>query len=212
MSFPVPPSAASPPSLPEKRFRRSKKAVSMVASFLLLVLAILVGLSMTILPIGIGSQIFLMPSSGMDPAITPGDHVYVNFRAYRNELPARGDIVAFWSADVPAIDTKDGYSSYFALRVVGLPGEEISVVDGKLTVNGAIPPELQNLGYVTADFPTGPLRADGVVYRVPQDCIFVLGDNTRASYDSRYWGPLPVSALRGRAEACVWPPNRLAPY
>jgi signal peptidase I len=186
--------------------------VWVVGGLILLAVAVMVGLSLTILPIGIGSQMFMVPSAGMDPAIATGDHVYVNFRAYRNGLPKHGDVVVFWSADVPAIDTRDGYGNYFSQRVVGLPGEEICIVDGKLKVGGTVPPELEELSYVVADFPSGTLRTEGSIYRVPQDHVFVMGDNTRASYDSRYWGPLPVSALRGRAEGCLWPPHRLSAY
>jgi signal peptidase I len=184
----------------------------MMRSLILLVLAVLVALSITVLPMGVGSKVFKVPTGGMDPAVAAGDHVYVNFRAYRSGLPARGDIAVYWTGDVSAIDTLNGKHAYFLQRVVALPGEKISIVDGKLTVNGVVPPELQGIDYVVAGFPNGALPAEGAEYLVPQDHIFVLGDNTHASYDGRYWGPLPVSALRGRAEACLWPPNRLATY
>ncbi|QIF02010.1 signal peptidase I [Roseimicrobium sp. ORNL1] len=184
-------------------------------SILLLLLCVVlpVWLLMTVVPVGIGSRIFAVPTGGMDPEVKPGDRVYVNLRAYRgNTVPARGEIVTLWTGDVPAIETRDDQPGYFLQRVVGLPGETISIVDEKLLVNGVPAPELEARAYVTLDFPSARLRTSRDTFTVPPGEVYVLGDNTHNSYDSRFWGTVPLKALRGRVESCVWPLDRARRY
>jgi signal peptidase I len=184
-------------------------------SILLLLLCVVlpVWLMMTVVPVGIGSRIFLFPSRGMEPEVKPGDWVYVNLRAYRgNTLPARGEIVVFWTGDVPTIETREDKPGHFMMRVVGLPGETISIVDEKLLVNGIPAPELEGRAYVTLDFPSARLRTQRDTFTVPPGEVYVLGDNTKHSYDSRFWGTVPQKALRGRVESCVWPLDRARKY
>lgn len=167
-------------------------------------------LVMTVLPVGIGSRIFEASVNTMEPTVTKGDYVYVNLRAYRSgTLPTHGDLVILNTGDVPAIETRDGKSTIFLERAVGLPGDTIAIVGGKLTVNGSVPPALEGLSYVTYAVPGGGLTHEGATFTVPPDSVYVLGDNTKNSYDSRFWGPAPLKALRGRVESCVWPPPRM---
>lgn len=180
---------------------------------LLLGVVLPVGLLMTVVPVGIGSRVFVMPTRAMAPEIETGDWVYTNLRAYREGTPpARGEIVVFWTGDVPAIETREGKAAYFLKRVVGLPGETLSMVDEKLLVNGVPAPELEGRRYVTFDIPAGHLRTPGDTFTVPAGEIYVLGDNTQHSYDSRFWGTVPLKALRGRVEGCVWPLDRAGKY
>jgi signal peptidase I len=182
---------------------------------LLLLCVVLPGwLLMTVVPVGIGSRIFVMPTMAMAPEIETGDWVYTNLRAYRdNALPARGEIVVLWTGDVPAIETREGKAVYFLKRVVGLPGETISISsDGKLLVNGVPAPELKGQAYVTLAFPGSHLRTGSDTFTVPPGEVYVLGDNSKHSYDSRFWGAVPAKALRGRVESCVWPLDRARKY
>lgn len=93
-------------------------------------------------------------------------------------------------------------------RVCGLPGERLRVIDGRLEVDGALlPPPAPGVAYTRAGHlrpgPDGP-RA----YEVPAGSVFLLGDDSKDSWDSRYFGGLPVERLRGRAVAVIWPPAR----
>jgi signal peptidase I len=190
-----------------------KRTWSLSILMLLLFVVIPVWLLMTVVPVGIGSRIFVMPTMAMAPEIETGDWLYTDLRAYGDDaLPARGEIVVFWTGDVPAIETREGKAAYFLKRVVGLPGETISIVDGKLLVNGVPAPELVGHEYVTFDIPAGHLRREGDTFTVPPGEVYALGDNTRNSYDSRFWGTVPLKALRGKVEGCMWPLDRARWY
>jgi conjugal transfer pilin signal peptidase TrbI len=79
-------------------------------------------------------------------------------------------------------------------RLVGIPGDRVVVGTDVTTVNGAVVGEGLDLA-ATLKRPPEDFHAD---FTVPEGTYFILGD-TRDSYDSRYWGPLPAEALRGRA-------------
>lgn len=145
----------------------------------------------------------------MAPQIDAGDHVIINTLAYdlRIERPGggdplsdirlrpvmRGDIVAF------AHGTGDDGRIYLK-RVIGLPGDTVSIERGVVLVNGAALLE-----------PYGPRldNSDMPPVEVQLDSLFVLGDNRGDSDDSRSFGAVPDSAVIGRAAIVVWPPNRV---
>jgi signal peptidase I len=143
-----------------------------------------------------------VPSASMAPTLEPGDHVLTNKLAYDFANPDRGDLVVFESVD----ERKD---EEIVKRVVGLPGEEISVQEGILLVNGEPPHEPYLLA--TQGSPTdreipgvdsfGPMV-------VPQNHVFVMGDNRTNSYDSRFFGPVPEENLVGEVSTRFWPPGR----
>jgi signal peptidase I len=116
----------------------------------------------------------------------------------------RGDLVVF--DPPPAAKARCGIAERFVKRIVGLPGErlELRSVDGVLEVyvDGGRLAE----PYVDAERRTS--RRAGT-YEVPDDAYFVLGDNRAQSCDSRVWGPLPATELRGKLVATYWPPDRL---
>lgn len=109
---------------------------------------------------------------------------------------------------VLAFRTRDGVQ--VAKRVVGYPGEALRVVDGALEVDGArldagdgAPPvHYLRAGHLRSR-PDGPAR-----HVVDAESVFVLGDNSQDSWDSRFFGDLPRERWRGRVVAVVWPPSR----
>jgi signal peptidase I len=153
-------------------------------------------------------QAFSIPSGSMVPTLLVGDYLLVNKFIYgiRNPFtnkvwipvstPKRWDIVVFIYPQDPSKD--------YIKRVVGLPGETVQIINKKLYVNGE---HLETPHSVTTDptvipAPTSPLESPrdnfGPVV-VAKDSYFVLGDNRDQSYDSRFWGPVPMDALRGKA-------------
>ncbi len=143
-----------------------------------------------------------VPSASMAPTLEPGDRVLTNKLVYDFADPDRGDLVVFESVD----DRKD---EEIVKRVVGLPGEEISVQKGVLLVNGEAPHEPYLLA--TQESPTNgtPVVESFGPMVVPQNHVFVMGDNRTNSYDSRFFGPVPKENLVGEVSLRFWPLSRL---
>jgi len=155
-------------------------------------------------------QAFSIPSGSMEPTLLVGDYLLVNKFAYgiRNPFsnnvwipwgePQRGDVVVFI---YPMSPDKD-----YIKRVIGLPGDRIQIINKKLYINGRIteiPPPSDEPGAPRAVYrepeitPTERDNFGPVV--VPKDSYFVMGDNRDKSYDSRFWGFVPMKDLKGRA-------------
>ena len=114
-----------------------------------------------------------IPSASMEPTIMTGDRLIGNRLAYLNEDPQRGDIVIFLFPD--------NEKEYFIKRVIGLPGETVTVKDGKVYINDSMTP-LDESAYLK----TVPLGDFGP-FKVPEGAYFMMGDNRNNSMDSRFW-------------------------
>ena len=123
----------------------------------------------------------------MQPTLQDGEYVLVNRLAFRNNLPARGDIIVFVSPQSPDLD--------LIKRVIGLPDDTVKISDGKVQVNGQTLDE--------------PYIAAAPIYNgewnVPEGNLFVLGDNRNDSSDSHAWGLLPIENVIGKAILIYWP-------
>jgi signal peptidase I len=126
----------------------------------------------------------------MNPSLANGEYILVNKLAYRLGNPARGDIVVF---SFPLDPEQD-----LIKRVIGLPGETITVQNGRVSVNGVLIDE----PYIAAS----PLYNGTWV--VTADQLFVLGDNRNESKDSHEWGLLPMENIIGKAVLIYWPPPK----
>lgn len=125
----------------------------------------------------------------MRPTLQDGEYILVNKLAYKLGQPQRGDIVVFIFPVNPEED--------LIKRVIGLPGDTISVQGGVLSINGVA----MNEPYINA-----PPAYEGT-WTVSPDELFVLGDNRNDSRDSHQWGLLPVGNVIGRAVLIYWPPK-----
>ena len=125
----------------------------------------------------------------MKPTLQDGEYILVNKLAYKTGEPQRGDIVVFV---FPVDPTED-----LIKRVIGLPGETISVHGGAVSVNGVA----LNEPYIAS-----PPAYEGD-WTVPQGQLFVLGDNRNDSRDSHQWGVLPIGNVIGKAVVIYWPPK-----
>lgn len=137
-------------------------------------------------------QMAYVPSDSMVPTLREGDRIIITKLAYRHDPPARGDIVAFVRED-----------DLYVKRVIAVAGEAITIAQGRVYVGGEPLAEDYTEGTEVMEKPVG-----GVV---PDDHLLVLGDNRDHSEDSRDWGPIPLSALVGRATYVVWPIGRIRP-
>jgi signal peptidase I len=142
-----------------------------------------------------------IPSLSMFPSFEINDQLAVEKVSKWVQPPARRDVVVFDPPDsFWELSARKADGEALIKRVVGVAGDEIEVRDGKLIING----EVQNEPYTAelADYTLPPLR-------VPPGQVFVLGDNRNKSFDSHYWGFLPVKNVIGHAIFTYWPPNRL---
>lgn len=131
--------------------------------------------------------------------------------SYLFEKPKRGDLIVFKTDGIPNLKMASGLSSQtYVKRLAGLPGEELRIADGKLYVNGTHVPLTNVEGEIKiTNSSIGDLSAPTGKVIVPEDHYFVLGDNSPNSSDSRYWGFVPASNIKGRMIFRLFPFDRI---
>lgn len=176
----------------ERRSNDSKKGGGGVLEFLIILVVSFVLVFGFVRPFVV--EAFWIPSASMVPTLKYGDRVLVNKFIYRFTEPERGDVIVFKSVQ--------GDDQDLIKRVVGVPGDEITVRGGRLFVNG----EPQREPYVNKKFPDRSFYAPTTV---PKDHVFMMGDNRANSQDSRVFGPVPKENIEGEAFLRFWPPGRI---
>lgn len=151
------------------------------------------------------ARIYRVPTGGMSPAVKPGDWIYANSLPYCFHASRRGDLLIFTTKGIAEIP-QSPVPSIFVQRLIGFPGEELSLRENHIYVNGQLPKEIQAFEYVPG---ATYLNREGAKTLVPENSYFVCGDNSRNSYDSRYWGGLPKSNVKSRALIRIWPLPRI---
>lgn len=128
--------------------------------------------------------------TSMQPELLDQERIFVNKFVYHFEEIHRGDIVVFWYPKDP--------SKSFIKRVLGVPGDVVSIRDGQVYINSQLVEERYvPQGYQDVDsYP--PLR-------VREGHYYVLGDHRNASNDSRSWGLVPRKYIYGKAVFRYWP-------
>jgi signal peptidase I len=137
-------------------------------------------------------QQFIVEGSSMRPTLDGGERVLVNRVAYRFGEPAQGDLV------VASVSGQDGVRLDVIKRVIGLPGEMVEVRGCRVFVDG------QSVEIAEQPYLCGPSTAP---LQVPANHVFILGDNRGGSYDSRFFGPVPLGDVVGRVDIVLWPPS-----
>lgn len=141
-------------------------------------------------------QPFLVRGSSMEPNYHQGDYLIVDQLSYRFREPERGEVIVFNSPRPP--------ERRFIKRVIGLPGETITLEDGVIYVENGIKRTLNEEDYL-------PTETPGEFSQTLEDNeYFVLGDNREASLDSRSWGTLPRESIIGRVSLQLSPFSTLA--
>jgi signal peptidase I len=172
---------------------------------------------------------YQIPSESMEPTLDVGQRVLVNRFIYHLHDPQIGDIVVFHppsGADNSGTEcgvtikgqqpnevgmpcpkpTSEESSQNFIKRIVAGPGDTLSIKEGHPVVNGV---EKKDEPY------TNPCGNELHVcdlpktITIPPDHYFMMGDNSGASDDSRFWGPVPKEWIIGEAFATYWPPDRI---
>jgi signal peptidase I len=147
------------------------------------------------------AQPYKIEQMSMETTLLPEQYVLVDKLTPRWAPYGRGDVVVF---NPPATWQREGKVP-FIKRVIGLPGDRVEIRAGKVFVNGAALEE----PYLFADGdvaePTEPSPDGARSWVVPDGDLLVMGDHRQASVDSREHGPIPISAVIGRAWLRYWP-------
>ena len=183
-------------SLKRSRFRENVEAILIAVIIALFIRTFVV-------------QAFKIPSGSMKPTLQVGDHILVNKFIYGVKIPylstvvlpvkdpQRGDIVVF---KFPVDPRKD-----FIKRVIALPGDVVEIRDKTIFINarrvnhdfGVFSDPRTIAGNLTPRDNLGPIT-------VPKDALFVMGDNRDESFDSRFWGFVPIRDVSGKAFIIYW--------
>jgi signal peptidase I len=162
---------------------------------------------------------FRIPSESMVPTLEVGQRVLVDRITKHFSSPGRGDIVVF-KPPAGADDDRCGVShpsdqpcpeptaqrsqTNFIKRVVGLPGDHLKVIDGRVWIDGK---QLKE-PYIRPDASCEICNLRREI-TVPPGHFFMMGDNRGESDDSRTWGPVPKKWIIGKAFFTYWPPHRI---
>lgn len=192
----------------------SRRGLPFIVEFPLLVL---VALAVAILIKTFLVQAFWIPSGSMVPTLEVDDRVLVNKVEYRLSEPEPGDVVVFESpygtdesepfgeAVIRTIVESLGIRTArvpddFIKRVVATEGQVVEIVDNRVVVDGVALDEPY--------LPAGVDMADLDPVTIPEDHLWVMGDNRNHSSDSRVFGPVPLDEVVGRAFVIMWPLDR----
>lgn len=141
-------------------------------------------------------QPFFVRGASMEPNFEDNEYLIIDEISYRFNQPERGDVIIFRYPRDP--------SQFYIKRIVGLPGETITIKDGEITISNEKNPRgvILEEDYLSEqnEFTPGNLEME-----LDQNDYFVLGDNRRSSSDSRKWGAVPRHYIIGRAWIRAWP-------
>lgn len=138
----------------------------------------------------------IVKQTSMQDTLNPNDYIIMYRRAYSGDKePKRGDIVIFKSE----LQDENGKNKLLIKRVIGLPGDKITINDGKVYINDKEYDE----NYLKDGYTTGSVNN----FKVPKGEYFVMGDNRVVSIDSRYSevGCVKKDAIKGRAVLRLFP-------
>ena len=170
-----------------------KKFLRIVGEWAIIILAAFV-MSLLLRNFLVDSRI--VPTGSMIPTIQEQDRVLVDRLFYKWDTLERGDIIVF-AAPEEAGENKD-----LVKRLIGLPGEEVEIRNGRVWIDG----KSLNEPYLAEpiNYKYGPITVEEGNY-------FVLGDNRNWSKDSHYWGLLDQKNVIGRVWIRYWPFNNFGP-
>jgi signal peptidase I len=202
--------------------RTAKKSFVRSAAELVVIVAVALGLALAIQALLI--KPYEIPSGSMEPTLHVNQRILVDRIGTHFSSPHIGDILVFHppasetcanpsqgenNGSQPAPEacatphTKESSQTYVK-RVVGLPGDRLSIHNGQVIRNGKPEPDSFTIpcdGAGECNFPR--------TFTVPAGHYYMMGDNRPDSLDSRFWGPVPKNWIIGKAFFTYWPPDRI---
>lgn len=166
-----------------------------IVKFTLIALAIVIPIRAYI------AQPFIVSGASMDPTFATGQYLIVDQLSYHFEDPKRDEVIIFKYPRDP--------ETYFIKRIIGLPGETVSMDGGKVTIVNKDNPKgflLNESAYITRDHRT----SDTFTITLGPTEYFVMGDNRPQSSDSRSWGPLESKFIVGKPFVRLLPFSKIS--
>ena len=189
-----------------RKSRKNKKKKSILREYTeAIIIAILLALFIRTFIV----QAFKIPSGSMIPTLLVGDHIIVNKFIYGVKMPfinktlipvsspKRNDVIVFI---YPVDHSKD-----FIKRAIGLPGDRIRIIGQEIYINDKLFDD--QYGMYDNNMKTMSLESNKQMFTsitVPENHLFVMGDNRDHSYDSRFWGFVPLEYVKGKAMIVYW--------
>lgn len=205
---------------------RAKRSVTSSAIELIVIVAAALGLALAIQAFIV--KPYRIPSGSMEPTLSIGQRILVDRIANNFSSPHVGEIVVFHppasyghgcvnprqgentagedNGAACAVAWRRASAQTFVKRVVGMPGDRISIRDGHVIRDGV----KEKDSYIAPCSGTGSCNFPTTV-TIPKGDYFMMGDNRGQSDDSRFWGPVPKGWIIGQAFFTYWPPGRFGP-
>ena len=139
----------------------------------------------------------IVKESSMEPTLYENHYLIINKLAYKTGDEQRGDIIVFESE----LETEEGDKKLLIKRIIGLPGETVTINGGEVYINGKILAE----DYLKDGFTPG----EDLECTVPDGQLFVMGDNRVVSIDSRELGCIDQETVMGKAVCRLYPFNQI---
>lgn len=177
-----------------------ESALTAIGAFFWEVIKVVIVAAVIIVPIRYFLvQPFFVRGSSMEPTFQDGEYLIIDQLSYRLRDPRRGEVIVF--------RFPDNRSQFFIKRIIGLPGDTVTITGGQVVIEnqdyqqGAL---LNEAGYLAPELRTG----GQVTLNLAEDEYFVLGDNRFSSSDSRVWGALTRGDIIGRTLLRAFPFDR----
>lgn len=180
------------PRLPQKA-----SLLKELLQFIVIVLVIIIPIRFFI------AQPFVVVGESMLPTFSTNEYLIVDELSYKLESPQRGQVIIF---KYPYATEQNGEAKYFIKRIIGLPGETVTIKNGVVKIENKEHPEgfVLNEPYITSKTDTN------MTMTLAKNQYFVMGDNRSKSFDSRAWGPLSSDYIIGKAFIRLLPPQKIA--
>ena len=143
----------------------------------------------------LGFELFRIPSHSMQPTLLPGDYIFVSTSAYKDNPPQINDVITF-------LYPKDRTINYIK-RLIGRPGDRVSIANFEVFVNDKAIPQ----PYLESSLTKKTFSRFMTEITIPENKLFVMGDNRDNSNDSRFFGLIDRSDIIGKATRIIFGKN-----